>query len=79
MIINTLRPVTRSINPSIAVGFFLPTVFSIGDAEKRIAGGGNRRTLGSNKKPRAVAGLNKPTDPGRVDQIYENPPFGFIS
>ena len=42
MIINTLRPVTRSINPSIAVGFFLPTVFSIGDAEKRIAGDGKQ-------------------------------------
>jgi hypothetical protein len=40
MIINTLRPVTRFINPSIAVGFLLPTVFSKGDTEKCIAGGG---------------------------------------
>jgi hypothetical protein len=34
MIINTLRPVTRFINPSIAVGFLLPTDVSKGDTEK---------------------------------------------
>jgi hypothetical protein len=43
-IINTLRPVTRFINPSIAVGFLLPAIPSKGDTEIRIMGGGFRHT-----------------------------------
>jgi hypothetical protein len=42
MIINTLRPVTRSINPPLLGGFFLPPFFSKGDTETRSVGGRDR-------------------------------------